>query len=31
MPYVERCLECQDALDGKPGTGGRRRHAGDYR
>jgi DnaK suppressor protein len=34
MPYVERCLECQDAqdaIDGKPGTGGRRRHAGDYR
>jgi DnaK suppressor protein len=31
MPYVERCLECQSNADGKPGAGGRRRHAGDFR
>jgi DnaK suppressor protein len=34
MPYVELCLECQDALDqndGKAARGQRRRHAGDFR
>jgi DnaK suppressor protein len=34
MPYVELCLECQDALDrdaGKAVRGQRRRHAGDYK
>jgi DnaK suppressor protein len=31
MPYVDLCLECQSTRDGKPGGGGRRRHAGDFR
>jgi RNA polymerase-binding transcription factor DksA len=31
MPYVERCLDCQQEHDGGPAKAGRRRHLTDFR